>query len=167
MPPVLGLDRPALLALFLLILLIAIWSRARRHDRAFARALALLLLLHAIAWLRAGPALPLHALCDALGLGLIGAMALRSRLFYPLVMAAALLVAFLSRASGALGPADMAAGSHLLARLAELALVLAFGVGAGQRLLRRDERGASPTVAERDCEPGQAGLSPGKKGRPS
>ena len=124
--------------------LIIAWWYGRTTAKALTAATLGMALLHGLAWLAYGSANSLHALCSAIGLGLILPIALRSRRLYPLAAGAAALLAVLALSCATLLEGQSSLAAQLIAALANAVLVIALwaGIFADWRRQRAPLRGS-------------------------
>lgn len=101
----------------------------RPTAQALTAAMFSLVLLHGLAWRAYGSANSLHALCSALGLGLILPIVLRSRRVYPLVAGAAALLAVVALGCATLLAGQVALAAQQMAAMANAVLVFALWWG--------------------------------------
>ncbi|MEQ1498299.1 MAG: hypothetical protein ABL914_06535 [Novosphingobium sp.] len=141
-------DRPAVLPVLLLATVAPARRYARATGRAMTMAIAFTVALHFAAWLAYGPARPVHAVCSLVGLALLIPLAVRSQRTYPLIAAAAALLAALVQLVGTLLPPAQADAAGLIAALANAVLVAACWAGLIQDFRRggKYRRGSQPVA---------------------
>lgn len=137
----------------MLVALAGLWLAGRRASavsRALSVAVAAMVMIDLFAWLAYGPQGSLHAACSAIGLMFILPISLRAREFWPLVVAACVLVASLALVVAGLQEPPAARAARMIAALANLIMIAALWGGILASLLRVKWRAAARLTRQPD-----------------